>query len=185
MLWFFLGSDSSLLPPLISLDIELTDGAVFLSQMPSLISLSLISQENIPGLILLSSSMRFSTSGVATLGFDPPITPGRMEPVSCKHKRQLKPVVKALILLQASNSTIISQSLSSYELLRTHNEELRSTDHSTSPKLIWWRRACSLRSWTGDGQCPIMQWWILLRYYYCICHRYFLFCIGFCWFFFY
>lgn len=82
MLWFLLGSDSSLLPPLISRDMELTEGAVFLSQMPSFISLSLISQENIPGFCLFSSSILFSTSGVATLGFDPPITPGRIEPVS-------------------------------------------------------------------------------------------------------
>lgn len=83
ILWFLLGSDSSLLPPLISREMELTDGAVFLSQMPSLINLSLISQENIPGFCLLSSSILFSTSGVATLGFDPPITPGRIDPVSC------------------------------------------------------------------------------------------------------
>lgn len=45
-------------------------------------SFSLISQEKIPGFCLLSSSIRASTSGVATLGLDPPITPGLMEPVS-------------------------------------------------------------------------------------------------------
>lgn len=93
MLWFLLGSDSSLLPPLISLDMELTEGAVFLSQMPSFISLSLISQENIPGFCLFSSSILFSTSGVATLGFEPPITPGRMEPVSYEEKQLVSTVV--------------------------------------------------------------------------------------------
>lgn len=74
------------MPPLISREIELTDGAVFLSQMPSFINLSLISQENIPGFCLFSSSILFSTSGVATLGFEPPITPGRIEPVSYEEK---------------------------------------------------------------------------------------------------
>lgn len=46
-------------------------------------SFSRISHENIPGFCLLSSSILASTSGVATLGFDPPITPGLMDPVSC------------------------------------------------------------------------------------------------------
>ena len=45
-------------------------------------SFSLISQEKIPGFSFLYSSILASTSGVATLGFEPPITPGRMEPVS-------------------------------------------------------------------------------------------------------
>lgn len=35
-----------------------------------------------PGFCFFSSSMRCSTSGVATRGFDPPMTPGRIEPVS-------------------------------------------------------------------------------------------------------
>lgn len=46
------------------------------------ISLSLISQENIPGFSFFISSMRVSISAVATLGLEPPITPGRMLPVS-------------------------------------------------------------------------------------------------------
>lgn len=45
-------------------------------------SLSRISQLNMAGLAFLYSSMRLSTSGVATLGLLPPITPGRMLPVS-------------------------------------------------------------------------------------------------------
>lgn len=45
-------------------------------------SLSRISQLNIAGLAFLYSSMRRSTSGVATLGLLPPITPGLMLPVS-------------------------------------------------------------------------------------------------------
>lgn len=52
----------------------------------TLINLSLISHEKIPGFCLLSSSILLSTSGVATLGFEPPMTPGRIEPVSCFQK---------------------------------------------------------------------------------------------------
>lgn len=52
----------------------------------TLINFSRISHENIPGFCLLSSSILASTSGVATLGFDPPITPGLIDPVSwAKH----------------------------------------------------------------------------------------------------
>ncbi len=47
-----------------------------------MISLSRISQEKMPGLSFLYSSIFASTSGVATLGFEPPMTPGLMEPVS-------------------------------------------------------------------------------------------------------
>lgn len=46
------------------------------------INFSLISQENIPGCSFFNCSIRASTSGVATLGFEPPITPGLMLPVS-------------------------------------------------------------------------------------------------------
>lgn len=35
-----------------------------------------------PGFCFFKSSILFSTSGVATRGLEPPITPGRMEPVS-------------------------------------------------------------------------------------------------------
>lgn len=45
-------------------------------------SFSLISHEKMPGFCLFSSSILASTSGVATLGFEPPITPGRIDPVS-------------------------------------------------------------------------------------------------------
>lgn len=48
----------------------------------TLTSLSRISQLNIAGLAFLYSSIRLSTSGVATLGLLPPITPGLMLPVS-------------------------------------------------------------------------------------------------------
>ena len=50
--------------------------------MVTLTSLSLISQLNIPGLSFLYSSILFSTSGVATRGLLPPITPGLILPVS-------------------------------------------------------------------------------------------------------
>lgn len=59
-----------------------TEGAVVRSQKPSLTKRSRISQENIPGFSFLYSSMRASTSGVAIFGFEPPITPGRIDPVS-------------------------------------------------------------------------------------------------------
>lgn len=62
--------------PLKRRDIALTDGAVDRSQMPSLIKRSRISHEKIPGFSFLYSSMRFSISGVAIRGFEPPITPG-------------------------------------------------------------------------------------------------------------
>ena len=50
--------------------------------MLTLMSCSRISQLKIPGFSFLYSSIFFSTSGVATRGLDPPITPGRMDPVS-------------------------------------------------------------------------------------------------------
>ena len=65
-----------------SLEIADTLGTVFLSHMPSLMSLSRTSQENTPGFSLLYISTVFSISGVANLGLVPPITPGRMLPVS-------------------------------------------------------------------------------------------------------
>ena len=46
------------------------------------INCSRISQLNIPGLSFLYSSILLSTSGVATRGFEPPMTPGLMDPVS-------------------------------------------------------------------------------------------------------
>ena len=51
-----------------------TEGAVPFVQTPSEISLSLISQANIVGFSLLYDSILFTTRGVATFGFDPPIT---------------------------------------------------------------------------------------------------------------
>ena len=63
-------------------EIEDTEGAVERSHKPSLISRSRISQLKMPGFSRLYSSILFSTSGVATLGFDPPMTPGLIEPVS-------------------------------------------------------------------------------------------------------
>lgn len=48
----------------------------------TLINFSLISQLKIPGFCFFRSSILVSTSGVATRGFDPPITPGLIDPVS-------------------------------------------------------------------------------------------------------
>lgn len=62
--------------------IELIDGAVFLSQIPNWINLSLICQLKIDGSCLRISWTFASISGVVLRGFDPPITPGRNEPVS-------------------------------------------------------------------------------------------------------
>lgn len=56
--------------------------AVILFMFLTLISLSLISQEKIPGCCFFNCSILDSTSTVATLGFEPPMTPGLMLPVS-------------------------------------------------------------------------------------------------------
>jgi hypothetical protein len=68
--------------PLKILEIADTEGALSLLHKPSLINRSRISQENMPGFSRLYDSIRFSISGDADFGFDPPITPGRIEPVS-------------------------------------------------------------------------------------------------------
>lgn len=59
-----------------------TLGTVSLSQMPSASSLSRISQANMVGFCRLYSAILSTTLGVATLGLEPPITPGLMLPVS-------------------------------------------------------------------------------------------------------
>lgn len=61
---------------------EETLGTVSLSQMPSARSRSRISQANIVGFCRLYSAILSTTLGVATLGLEPPITPGLMLPVS-------------------------------------------------------------------------------------------------------
>ncbi|RNA18174.1 hypothetical protein BpHYR1_028332 [Brachionus plicatilis] len=61
---------------------ELTLGTFSASQIPSAISRSLISQANMVGFCRLKSAIASTTVGVATLGLEPPITPGLIEPVS-------------------------------------------------------------------------------------------------------
>lgn len=61
---------------------ELTLGTVSLSHTPSASSRSLISQANMVGFCLLYSAILSTTFGVATLGLEPPMTPGLMLPVS-------------------------------------------------------------------------------------------------------
>ena len=61
---------------------EDTDGTLYLSQMPSAKSLSRISQAKIPGSLILSSLINPTTLGVVTLGLEPPMAPGKIEPVS-------------------------------------------------------------------------------------------------------
>ena len=61
---------------------ELTLGTFSASQIPSAMSLSLISQANIVGFWRLYSEIASTTVGVATFGFEPPIMPGFIEPVS-------------------------------------------------------------------------------------------------------
>ena len=61
---------------------EETEGTLYLSHTPSLSSLSLISQAKIPGSLIFRSRMNPTTFGVVTLGLEPPIAPGRMDPVS-------------------------------------------------------------------------------------------------------
>lgn len=61
---------------------ELTLGTVSLSHTSSASSLSRISQANMVGFCRLYSAILSTTFGVATLGLEPPITPGLMLPVS-------------------------------------------------------------------------------------------------------
>lgn len=61
---------------------ELTLGTVSPSHTPSVSSRSLISHANMVGFCLLYSAIFSTTFGVATLGLEPPITPGLMLPVS-------------------------------------------------------------------------------------------------------
>jgi len=69
------------------LDMEETDGTLYLSQTPSARRRSLISQANIPGSFTFSSFMNPTTFGVVTLGLLPPMAPGRMDPVSLYRAR--------------------------------------------------------------------------------------------------
>ena len=62
--------------------IELTLGTFSWLQTFSERSRSRISQANMVGFARLYSQILLTTCGVATLGFEPPITPGRMLPVS-------------------------------------------------------------------------------------------------------
>ncbi len=62
--------------------IELTLGTLSESHMPSFTKRSFISHANIVGFWCLYSAMACMTVGVATFGFDPPMTPGLIEPVS-------------------------------------------------------------------------------------------------------
>lgn len=62
--------------------IEETDGTLSPLQMFSSMSFSRISHANMVGFACLYSVILDTTSGVATLGFEPPITPGFTEPVS-------------------------------------------------------------------------------------------------------
>ena len=55
--------------------IEETDGTLSCEQTASARSRSLISQANMVGFSLLYFAMASTTTGVATFGFDPPITP--------------------------------------------------------------------------------------------------------------
>ena len=56
--------------------IDDTLGSLSAGHMPSFCRLSRICQAKIWGLLPLYSRMRRTTSGVATLGFEPPINPG-------------------------------------------------------------------------------------------------------------
>lgn len=60
----------------------LTDGMLSLEQTPSARSRSLISQAKIEGHSRLYWDILLTTSAVATLGLEPPIARGRIEPVS-------------------------------------------------------------------------------------------------------
>lgn len=59
-----------------------TEGTVSWLQTPSVRSLSRISQANMVGFSFLYFEIELTTSTVATFGLEPPMTPGRIEPVS-------------------------------------------------------------------------------------------------------
>lgn len=59
-----------------------TEGTLSWLQIPSLNSLSRISHANIVGFSLLYAAIASTTGGVATFGFEPPMTPALKLPVS-------------------------------------------------------------------------------------------------------
>ena len=61
---------------------ELTLGMLSAVQMLSANSRSLISHANMVGFSCLYFMIASTTNGVATLGLEPPITPGLVDPVS-------------------------------------------------------------------------------------------------------
>lgn len=67
-------------PPYLLMELML--GTLSWSHTRSRISWSLISQANMVGLVCFRCRIIFTTFGVATLGLEPPITPGLMLPVS-------------------------------------------------------------------------------------------------------
>ncbi len=67
--------------------IDDTEGTLYLSQIPSARSRSLISQPKIPGSFCFSSRMNPTTFGVVTRGLLPPMALGRMDPVSLYRAR--------------------------------------------------------------------------------------------------
>ena len=74
-----------------------TEGTLYLSQIPSESSLSLISQAKMPGSFIFSSLMKLTTLGVVTLGLLPPMAPGRMDPVSLYLARILETLAQPAI----------------------------------------------------------------------------------------
>ena len=63
-----------------------TEGTLSWEHTPSLISISRISQANMFGLRILYKVIDSITSEVATLGLEPPIRPGLIEPVELNLK---------------------------------------------------------------------------------------------------
>ena len=61
--------------------IELILGTLSKAQIPLLTSRSLISQANIVGYLIFNWLIASITVGVATLGLEPPIEPGLIDPV--------------------------------------------------------------------------------------------------------
>lgn len=76
----FLAVSAALLRTILFIDD--TEGMLSLSQMRSSRSRLRISHANIVGFDFLYAAIASTTCGVATFGFEPPMTPGRMLPVS-------------------------------------------------------------------------------------------------------
>lgn len=94
----FMTSNTNLHTDYLYLLTELMLGTLSSSHTPSSTSLSRISQANMVGLLRFSCRILWTTVGVATLGLEPPIRPGRTLPVSLYLQRMNRERDQKLLL---------------------------------------------------------------------------------------